>query len=106
MSLHTVARKIKDETGKTPKLICDFLNIFFWLMSEFHEAKVKCKDYQTYSCLYGGDLNEYADRFIAFVRALRRVGVDPIFSSMEREGLIWRGSWRNSKLIESDMTVG
>ena len=79
MSLYTVARKIKHETGKTPKLICDFLNIFFWLMSEFHEAKVKCKDYQTYSCLYGGDLNEYADRFIAFIHALRRVGVDPIF---------------------------
>ena len=79
VSLYVVARKIKDETGKTPKLICDFLNIFFWLMSEFHEAKVKCKDYQTYSCLYGGDLNEYAERFIAFVRVLRRVGVDPIF---------------------------
>ena len=79
VSLYTVARKMKDETGKTPKLICDFLNIFFWLMSEFHEAKVKCKDYQTYSCLYGGDINEYAERFIAFVRILRRVGVDPIF---------------------------
>jgi 5'-3' exonuclease len=79
MSLYTAARKIKDETGKTPKLICDFLNIFYWLMSEFHEAKVKCKDYQTYSGLYGGDLNEYAERFIAFVRALRQVGVDPIF---------------------------
>ena len=77
--LHTVAREVKDETGKTPKLICDFLNIFFWLMSEFHEAKVKRGDYQTYSCMYGGDLNEYAERFIAFVRVLRRVGVDPVF---------------------------
>ena len=79
VSLYDVARRIKDQTGKPPKLICDFLNIFFWLMSEFHEAKVKCRDYQTYSCLYGGDLNEYAERFLAFVRVLRRVGVDPIF---------------------------
>ena len=81
VQLSTVAwtARSKNVTGKTPKLLCDFLNIFFWLLREFHEAKVKRKDYQNYSYIYGGDLTEYEERFIAFVRALRHVGVDPVF---------------------------
>ena len=71
-SLSTIAKE-------RPKILCDFLNIFYWLLTEFHEAKVKCGDYQTHSSIYGGNLIEYQERFMDFVQVLKHVGVDPIF---------------------------
>ena len=78
-SLFTIASEIKRETGNTPKLHCDFLNIYFWLFKEFHEAKIKCNDYQPYSNIYGGNFIEYQERFMDFVKVLKYIGVDPIF---------------------------
>ena len=78
--LRDLAYAVKDKThGKTAKLLCDFFSILYWLLSEFHEAKIKCKDYQPYSYIYGGDVVEYENRFVEFVRALRHLGVEPIF---------------------------
>jgi hypothetical protein len=80
VSLSNLAYQIKDKTkGKTAKLLCDFFSILFWLLSEFHEAKIKRKDYQPYSYIYGGDVVEYEQRFLAFVNALRHLGIEPIF---------------------------
>ena len=75
-------------------------------MSEFHAAKVKCKDYQTYSCLYGGDLNEYAECFLAFVRVLQRVGIDPIFFLDGERGSDLEGFMAKLETYQSDMMVG
>ena len=80
VSLRHLAYEIKDKTrGKTAKLLCDFFSVLFWLLSDFHEAKIKCKDYQPYSYVYGGDVIEYEHRFVAFVNALRHLGIEPIF---------------------------
>ena len=80
VSLSNLAYQIKDKTkGKAAKLLCDFFSILFWLLSEFHEAKIKRKDYQPYSYIYGGDVIEYEQRFVAFVNALRHLGIEPIF---------------------------
>ena len=80
VSLSHLAYQIKEKTkGKTAKLLCDFFSILFWLLSEFHEAKIKRKDYQPYSYVYGGDVIEYEQRFVAFVNALRHLGIEPIF---------------------------
>ena len=80
VSLRNLAYEIKDKTrGKTAKLLCDFFSVLFWLLSDFHEAKIKCKDYQPYSYVYGGDVVEYEHRFVAFVNALRHLGIEPIF---------------------------
>ena len=80
VSLSNLAYQIKEKTkGKTAKLLCDFFSILFWLLSDFHEAKIKRKDYQPYSYIYGGDVIEYEQRFVAFVNALRHLGIEPIF---------------------------
>ena len=80
VSLSNLAYQIKDKTkGKAAKLLCDFFSVLFWLLSEFHEAKIKRKDYQPYSYIYGGDVIEYEQRFVAFVNALRHLGIEPIF---------------------------
>ena len=78
--LKELADAVKDKSrGGTPKLLCDFFSILYWLLSEFHEAKVKCKDYQPFSYIYGGDIVDYEERFLAFVRALRHLGIEPVF---------------------------
>ena len=79
--LEVVADGVKDKLGRggKPKLLCDFFSVLYWLLSEFHEAKVKRKDYQPYSYIYGGNILEYEERFLAFVRVLRRLGIEPIF---------------------------
>ena len=64
---------------RIPKLLCDFFSIIFWLLKEFHDAKVKTKDYQPYSYIYGGDLLEYEKRVVAFVHALQYLGIEPVF---------------------------
>lgn len=80
VSLGSRAEAIKCRIrGVTPKLLCDFFSIIFWLLKEFHDAKVKRGDYQRYSYLYGGDVVEYEKRVAAFVRALRYVGIEPVF---------------------------
>ena len=80
VSLSNLGYQIKEKTqGKTAKLLCDFFSILFWLLSGFHEAKIKRKDYQPYSYIYGGDVVEYEQRFVAFVNALRHLGIEPIF---------------------------
>ena len=89
--LSAVAREARCKAGKTPKLLCDFTNVFVWISSEFHEAKVKCKDYQNYSYIYGGNLVDYEKRFIAFVRALRHNEVDPVFFVDGKKGSDLRG---------------
>ena len=78
--LRDLARATKEKTGgEKPKLLCDFFSVIFWLLSEFHEAKVKCGDYTRFSYLYGGDIAEYCERFLAFVKALRHLEIEPEF---------------------------
>ena len=80
VSLATTAEKVIQKCGKRrAELICDFLNIVFWLLQLFHECKVKSKEYSPYSSFYGGDLNDYAERFLQFVKALRYLNIEPIF---------------------------
>ena len=80
LNLRDIARAIAEKTrGEKAKLLCDFFAILFWLLSEFHEAKVKCGDYTRFSYLYGGDIAEYCERFLAFVKALRHLEIEPEF---------------------------
>ena len=80
IGLRHLAYTIKEKThGKTAKLLCDFLGVLYWLLSEFHEAKIKRKDYQRFSYIYGGNMIEYEQRFLDFVRAMRHLGIEPIF---------------------------
>ena len=77
--LRDIAQAKKLNGARTPKLLCDFFNILYWLLGEFHEAMVKCGRYTQFSYLYGGDIVDYEERFLAFVRAIRHLGIEPIF---------------------------
>lgn len=80
MSLAATAEKVIQRCGnRRAELICDFLNILYWLLQLFHECKVKSKDYSQYSSFYGGDLNDYVARILQFVKALRYLKIEPIF---------------------------
>ena len=84
INLRDLADRIKlkesrNTGGGEPKLLCDFHNVLFWLLGEFHKAKVKCGHYTRYSYIYGGDITEYSERFLAFVEALKYVGIESEF---------------------------
>ena len=60
-------------------LVCDLIAVFYWLIELLHNAKVSAQEYSKYSCIYGGDFNDYRERVLEFVEALRFVNVEPIF---------------------------
>ena len=53
--------------------------VFYWLIELLHKAKVTCKDYSPYSCIYGGNFKDYKERILEFVKALRFINIEPIF---------------------------
>jgi len=60
-------------------LVCDLIAVFYWLIELLHNAKVTTQEYSKYSCIYGGNFNDYRERVLEFVDALRFVNVEPIF---------------------------
>ena len=62
-----------------PRLLCDFSPVVEWALSAYDAHLVRTGQLSVYSLLYGGDLALYRKRILAFVRALKHVGVTPIF---------------------------
>ena len=60
-------------------LVCDLVAVFYWLIAALHNAKVTCKDYSQYTCIYGGNFRDYKERLLEFVQALRFINVEPVF---------------------------
>ena len=79
VELSQLARKICYETEKTPKLLCDFMN----LIPRFWNPPVKkltsCGDYPWYAQVTGADFHLIAERACNFVAALKHLGVEPVF---------------------------
>ena len=62
-----------------PRLLCDFFPVVEWLLLSSDAHLVSRGQLSPHSLLYGGDLRVYRQRIAEFVRALRHVGVTPIF---------------------------
>ena len=62
-----------------PRLLCDFSPVVDWLLSAYDAHLVETGRLSPYALLYGGDLKLYGQRIVSFVRALRHVGVVPVF---------------------------
>ena len=62
-----------------PRLLCDFSPVVEWVLSAYDAHLVKSGQISHLSLLYGGDLQLYRQRIVAFVRALRHLGVSPVF---------------------------
>ena len=60
-------------------IVCDFVSVVLWLLGSFHKAKVDSKKYPWHSYVYGGDFDEYAERLLGFVKAMKHLKVEPVF---------------------------
>ena len=76
----SLGRTRPDAPG-SPKtvIVCDFFAVIIWLLAWFHEAKVKNKDYPPHTYVYGADYDDYSNRIIGFVNAVRFGGAEPVF---------------------------
>ena len=79
VELSTLASRIQSETEKKPKLLCDFLNLEPFFYAPPVKVLVDAKDYPQYTRICGGDFHLIASRARNFVRALRFIGIEPIF---------------------------
>ena len=87
-------------------LVCDLIAVFYWLIALLHKAKVNCKDYSPYTCIYGGNFKDYKERILEFVEALRFINVEPVFfwdgpqgSSFDYEHKLDTWKYRSKKLL-------
>jgi len=60
-------------------LVCDLIAVFYWLIELLHKAKVTSKEYSPYNSISGGNFSDCKERILEFVKALRFVGIEPIF---------------------------
>ena len=70
-------RDISKQTSKL-LLLCAFSPVVEFVLSAYDAHLVKTGQLSPYSLLYGGDLKVYSQRILAFVRALKHVGVSPV----------------------------
>jgi len=71
---HNISLRQEGKVNVT--LVCDFLSVIYWLLETYHEVMVKKGLYSENSYIYGGDFNDYTDRVLDFVKALRYIGVE------------------------------
>lgn len=76
--LREVASALRKQTGKRAELVCDAVPVVLWLVSTLDGALTGEGQLPSYASLYGGDFHKYADRFTAFVKALRHLDVEPV----------------------------
>ena len=76
LSLEKWGRRMKDGNAV---IICDFVPVVIWLLRAFHKGMVEGHHYPWHSYVYGGDLDDYAERLIDFVKALEHLKVKPVF---------------------------
>ena len=79
ISLKQTGERLRQEGEVNVTLVCDFLAVVYWLLGTYHEVMVKNDLYSNYSYMYGGDFNDYTNRILDFVKALRYIGIEPVF---------------------------
>ena len=79
VDLSQLAKKIRHETGKTPKLLCDFMNLVPSFIIPPVTRLISCGDYPWYAQVTGPDFHLIAERACNFVAALKHLGVEPVF---------------------------
>ena len=79
VELSQLATKIRHETEKIPKLLCDFMNLARNFINPPVSKLISCGDYPWYAQVTGPDFHLIADRACNFVAALKHLGVEPVF---------------------------
>ena len=79
VDLSQLAKKIRHETEKTPKLLCDFVNLVPYFVNPPVTRLISSGDYPWYAQVTGADFHLIAERACNFVAALKHLGVEPVF---------------------------
>ena len=79
VQLSLLASDFLQETGKHPKLLLDFGEVGKLIWSSPIKVLQRLGDYPTYTSVCGPDFHLVDDRARCFVRALKCVGVEPVF---------------------------
>ena len=79
VELSQLATKIRHETEKIPKLLCDFMNLARNFINPPVSKLISCGDYPWYAQVTGPDFHLIAERACNFVAALKHLGVEPVF---------------------------
>ena len=79
VELSQLATKIYYETKKTPKLLCDFMNLVPSFIIPPVMKLISCGHYPWYAQVTGPDFHLIAERACNFVAALKHLGVEPVF---------------------------
>ena len=77
--LSVLADNFQRETGKRPKLLLDFFEIGRKFWSSPITVLKEVGDYPEYASICGPDFHLVADRARCFVKALRSIGIEPVF---------------------------
>ena len=77
--LSLLAKRIRHKTGKTPKLLCDFMNLVSSFIIPPVTKLISCDHYPWYAQVTGPDFHLIAERACNFVAALKHLGVEPVF---------------------------
>ena len=77
--LSLLAKRIRHKTGKTPKLLCDFMNLVSYFIIPPVMKLISCGHYPWYAKVTGPDFHLIAERACNFVAALKHLGVEPVF---------------------------
>ena len=79
VNVSVLADHLQQETGKRPKLLLRISTAKAWIWNTGGAVLRHIGDYPTYTAVSGPDFHLVADRARCFVRALKSVGVDPVF---------------------------
>ena len=79
IELSLLAKRIRHKTGKTPKLLCDFMNLVPSFIIPPVMKLISCGDYPWYAQVTGPDFHLIAERACNFVAAMKHLGVEPVF---------------------------
>ena len=79
VQLSILASSFQQETGKRPKLLFNLSEIAAEFWSTPITVLKKIGDYPEYTSICGPDFHLVADRVCCFVKALRSLGIEPVF---------------------------
>ena len=79
VKLSILAHDFQQETGQRPKLLFNFSEIGVKMWSSPVSVLKEVGDYPVYTSICGPDFHLVADRARCFVKALRSLGIEPVF---------------------------
>ena len=79
ITLGQLAQRIQEKTGDQALLLCDSGSVVNWLLKSYDCSQIHQGKLSPYSIMYGGDFRCYGTRIVSFARAIKHLGIIPVF---------------------------